>query len=130
MAYGGGVSGPEPASPAGAPGVDGCPDFHAAIELIGRRWNGVILQGLLGGPVRFADLTRRIAGITDAMLSQRLKELEAAGLVHRDVRHGPPVEVRYSLTAVGSSLAPVLESIAEWSVTWGSALSEGREEAG
>lgn len=80
--------------------------------------------------MRFADLTRRIAGITDAMLSQRLKELEAAGLVLRDVRHGPPVEVRYSLTAVGSSLAPVLESIAKWSVTWGSALSEGREEAG
>ena len=60
-----------------------CPAFHDAVELIGRRWNGLILRELLAGPRRFSQVRAGIPGITDAMLSQRLKELEAARLVKR-----------------------------------------------
>jgi DNA-binding HxlR family transcriptional regulator len=95
-----------------------CPDFHAAIELIGRRWTGVILQQLLGDALRFNELRERIPRITDAMLSQRLKELELAGVVERVVTVARPVEVRYALTSIGGRLGPVLDAVATWSVDW------------
>lgn len=108
-----------PSSPTATGGLSGsCPQFHEAIELIGRRWNGVILQHLLSGPLRFAEIAKRIPGITDAMLSQRLKELEGAGIVSRIVSVGRPVEVRYSPTAVGVGLVPVFDAIAAWSTDW------------
>lgn len=95
-----------------------CPEFHAAIELIGRRWAGVILQQLLGGALRFNELRERIPHITDAMLSQRLKELETAGIVERLVTIARPVEVRYTLTNIGDRLGPVLDAVASWSADW------------
>ncbi|MDX6257428.1 MAG: hypothetical protein QOJ11_3762 [Frankiales bacterium] len=104
-----------------------CPDFHAAIELIGRRWNGVILQQLLAGPLRFGELRELIPGITDAMLSQRLRELEAAALVGRTVTLGRPVEIRYLLTDIASRLAPVLDAVAAWSAEWAAETSGPRD---
>ncbi|MBL7502651.1 helix-turn-helix transcriptional regulator [Frankia sp. CNm7] len=94
------------------------PDFHTAIELIGRRWTGVILAELLAGPMRFSELRERIPRITDAMLSQRLKELEQAEVVERAVTVARPVEVRYALTAIGRRLEPVLDAVRAWSVDW------------
>jgi DNA-binding HxlR family transcriptional regulator len=98
--------------------VQHCPNFHAAIELIGRRWNGVILQRLLSGPLRFSEIPRGIPRLTDAMLSQRLRELEDAGVVERSVAGERPVQVTYALTPVGTRLAPVLLAVAEWSNEW------------
>ena len=102
--------------------VDGalgpCPRFHAAIELIGRRWNGVILQRLLDGPLRFSEVRRGVPGLTDAMLSQRLRELEDAGIVERTVGDQRPVLVTYGLTPVGHRLSPVLTAVAQWSLEW------------
>ncbi|WNV85658.1 helix-turn-helix domain-containing protein [Umezawaea sp. Da 62-37] len=96
-----------------------CPNFHAAVELIGRKWNGVILQQLLESPLRFLELRERIPRVTDAMLSQRLKELEAAAVVERVVTTtSRPVEVRYKLTAIGDRLAPVLDAVAAWGNEW------------
>jgi DNA-binding HxlR family transcriptional regulator len=95
-----------------------CPAFHEAVELIGRRWNGVILHELLGGPRRFSQLRAGIPEITDAMLSLRLKDLEAARIVVRDVSASRPGEVRYALDRAGCSLAPVLDAIAQWGEEW------------
>ena len=96
-----------------------CPNFHAAVELIGRKWNGVILLQLLGGPLRFLELRERIPRVTDAMLSQRLKELEAAAIVERVVTTATrPVEVRYLLTPIGDRLAPVLDAVSAWGNDW------------
>lgn len=95
-----------------------CPRFHAAIELIGRRWNGVILQRLLDGPLRFSEIRRGIPRLTDAMLSQRLRELEDAGIVERAVVDQRPVQVSYGLTPIGSRLGPVFSAVAEWSHEW------------
>jgi DNA-binding HxlR family transcriptional regulator len=94
------------------------PDFHTAIELIGRRWTGVILDQLRSGALRFNELRERIPRITDAMLSQRLKELELAGVVERVVTVARPVEVRYTLTGIGSRLGPVLDAVKAWSADW------------
>jgi DNA-binding HxlR family transcriptional regulator len=95
-----------------------CGYFHAAVELIGRRWNGAILQSLCAGPRRYADLKQLIGDISDTMLSQRLRELEAETLVVREVAAQPPVRVTYQLTPKGLALAPVLEAITAWGHTW------------
>jgi DNA-binding HxlR family transcriptional regulator len=104
-----------------------CPCFHAAIELLGRRWNGVIIDNLLAGPLRFSEFRESIPEITPAMLSQRLKELEGAKLVRRDVSATRPIEVRYALTEIGQRISTALDAVAEWSIDWSRAASPENE---
>lgn len=100
----------------GASGV--CPYFHAAIELIGKRWTGVILSCLTDGPLRFGELARAIPGLSDRLLSQRLRELESEGLVERTVEPGTPVKVTYALTAKGAELRPAIQELKQWANRW------------
>jgi DNA-binding HxlR family transcriptional regulator len=86
-----------------------------AFEFLGKRWNGVVLGVLSSGPAGFRELSRAIGGISDSVLSDRLADLVAAGLVARTVDEGPPVSVSYALTGRGRALIPALEQIALWS---------------
>lgn len=96
-----------------------CPHFHGAVELIGRRWSGAILYALAHqGPLRFAELGECVPGMSDRLLSARLKQLESAGLVEREVHDGPGVRVSYSLSRKGRSLKPVIDSIETWARRW------------
>jgi len=95
-----------------------CPLYHHAIELIGRRWSGAILQVMRGGLVRFNDLAAAIPGLSDRMLSERLKELEAAQILERRVIPATPVRVEYHLTAKGEALGDVLDAVAAWAHDW------------
>jgi DNA-binding HxlR family transcriptional regulator len=95
-----------------------CPHFHRAIELIGKRWTGAIVCALTEGPMRYGELGRAIPGLSDRLLSERLRELEEEGLVERVVEAGSPVRVTYSLTAVGQGLDPVLSELKEWARRW------------
>ncbi len=95
-----------------------CPRFHHAVELIGRRWTGAILRALLSGVSRFSDLTASIPGLSDRMLSERLKELESEGLVTRSVIPETPVRVVYHLTDKGRALSNVIESVSTWAEGW------------
>jgi len=95
-----------------------CPHFHAAIELIGKRWTGAILSCLTVGPQRFGELTRAVPGVSDRLLSRRLRELEEEGLVERDVESGAPVKVTYSLTEKGADLGPVIHELKLWATRW------------
>ena len=94
------------------------PDFHAAIELIGRRWAGAILWSLSERPHYFAELTASVPGLSDRLLSRRLRELESAGLVERSVSDGPPARVSYALTEKGRALEPALSELADWAGDW------------
>ncbi len=94
------------------------PEFHAAIELIGRRWAGAILWSLSERPHYFAELTASVPGLSDRLLSRRLRELESAGLVARTVSEGPPARVSYSLTEKGHAVEPVLSELATWAGDW------------
>jgi DNA-binding HxlR family transcriptional regulator len=85
-----------------------------AFDLLGKRWTGVLLGTLRGGPVGFRALARAVPGISDSVLSDRLGELAEAGLVARKVAEGPPVSVTYSLTEAGRALLPALEQIRLW----------------
>ncbi len=95
-----------------------CPHFHAAIELIGKRWTGAILCALTEGPLRFGELVKVVPGLSDRLLSQRLRELEEEGLVKRDVEPGSPVRVTYSLTERGAALRPAIAELATWARRW------------
>ncbi len=95
-----------------------CPHFHAAIELIGKRWTGAILCALTDGPQRFAELARAVPGLSDRLLSQRLRELEEEGLVERAVEAGTPVRVTYSLTEKGAELRPAIGELKSWAKRW------------
>jgi DNA-binding HxlR family transcriptional regulator len=95
-----------------------CPYYHHAVELIGRRWTGAILRAMLVGVSRFSDLTETIPGLSDRMLSERLKELEAEGLVLRSVIPETPVRIEYHLTEKGRSLESVVEAVSGWAEEW------------
>ncbi|MER8073751.1 helix-turn-helix domain-containing protein [Streptomyces sp. NPDC094034] len=85
-----------------------------AFDFLGKRWNGVLLGTLMPGPMGFADLKRSVAGISDSMLSDRLGALTAAKLIDRQVDPGPPISVRYKLTASGHALIPALDALTAW----------------
>ena len=95
-----------------------CPHFHHAIELIGKRWTGAIVVALSEGPMRYADIGKAVPGLSDRLLSQRLRELEDEGLVERVVESGTPVRVTYSLTEAGQQLDPVLTELKSWARRW------------
>lgn len=95
-----------------------CPKYEAAVEIIGKRWTGLILKALMPGKKRFKDIKDLIPSLSDRMLSERFKELEAAGIVERHVYPETPVRVEYELTEMGRSLQPALDELQKWAERW------------
>jgi DNA-binding HxlR family transcriptional regulator len=95
-----------------------CSQFHRAVELIGGRWTGAIINALLGGRARYGALRSAVTDISDRMLSERLRELEAEGIVARHVTPETPVRVEYELTEKGLALEKALRAIGAWAVEW------------
>jgi DNA-binding HxlR family transcriptional regulator len=85
-----------------------------AFRFLGKRWSGLILGNLTGGPLGFAEIGRRVEGIGDSVLAERLNELQEAGLIVRDVRPGPPVSVTYRLSVAGNELLPAMHELSVW----------------
>lgn len=95
---------------------DTCPNLQEAIELVGRRWTGSILVAASQGARRFGEYRAVIDGISDRLLSQRLKELERQGLIRRTVIPTTPVQIHYSLAPAGHALIDALQPLAKWSM--------------
>ena len=96
-----------------------CPRLHEAIELIGKRWTGAILVVLMrAGPLRFSEMAQAIPQLSDRLLSERMKELEARGIVERRVNPCAPARVEYELTPMGLELAPALQELKAWARRW------------
>ena len=95
-----------------------CPHFHEAVELIGRRWSGAILRSMLAGAQRFSEIGAPIPGLSDRLLSERLKEFEAAGLAKRSVVPETPIRVEYLLTEKGRALTPAVIELTAWAERW------------
>jgi DNA-binding HxlR family transcriptional regulator len=124
--------GQEPAHPSGAPGRASsgagpgsggrppcCPYYHEAVELIGRRWTGAIVSVLIHRTtLRFGEIAAAVPELSDRLLSERMKELEARGVVCRTVRPGRPVRVEYALTEMGRELAPAVRELERWAQRW------------
>lgn len=95
-----------------------CPLYHEAVELVGRRWTGAILRVLMDGSLRFSEIAQAVPELSDRLLSERMKELEARGMVERKVISGPPLRVEYSLSQMGRELEPALSELQHWATRW------------
>jgi DNA-binding HxlR family transcriptional regulator len=95
-----------------------CSAYHAAIELIGKRWTGAILFVLLDGPLRFSEVKVLVPDLSDRLLSERLKELEAEGIVERRPSESVPMRIEYVLTEKGRALEPAVRSLKVWARSW------------
>lgn len=91
-----------------------CPKFETAFELLGKRWTGLIIRVLLSGPKRFKDISDLIPSMSDRMLSERFKELEAAGILIRHVYPETPVRIEYELTEKGKGLETAMNELQKW----------------
>lgn len=95
-----------------------CPLYRQAIELIGRKWSGAIIRAMLAGATHFSEFSSVIPGVSDRLVSVRLKELEANGVVERIVIPDKPVRIQYRLTPKGEALGKVVVAITEWAEEW------------
>lgn len=100
------------------PVVQNCPRYEHAAQLLGKRWTGLLLNALMSGPRRFCELTTLVEGLSDRVLSDRLRELEVESVVQRVVYPQIPVRVEYQLTAKGYALKPVVDAIHAWAQEW------------
>jgi DNA-binding HxlR family transcriptional regulator len=98
--------------------IDLCPQVEGAFELLSRKWAGLLIHVLSAGPKHFSELRAAIPGVSARMLAARVKELETAGIVRREVQTRSPVRVLYSLTEKGRALIPVMAGIAGWARAW------------
>jgi DNA-binding HxlR family transcriptional regulator len=95
-----------------------CPKFENAFELLGKRWTGLIIRVLLSGSKRFKEISDHIPALSDRMLTERFKELEAAGIVVRRVYPETPVRIEYELTDKGHALEKVMDEVQVWADRW------------
>jgi DNA-binding HxlR family transcriptional regulator len=95
-----------------------CSKYQKTVEVLGKRWTPLILRALIDHPRRFSEIHGYVEGISDRLLSERLQELEAEGIVERRVLSGRPVTVEYGLTERGADLRPVLEALQVWADRW------------
>jgi DNA-binding HxlR family transcriptional regulator len=95
-----------------------CPRYEHAMQILGKRWTGLLLNALMEGPRRFCELTAVVERLSDRVLSDRLRELETEGIVSRVVYPQIPVRVEYQLTEKGHALKPVIDAIHAWAERW------------
>lgn len=95
-----------------------CEHYQRAAEIVGKRWNPQIVQVLLRGSSRYRDVKAAVPGISDHILSDRLKSLEAQGIVRREVATDTPIRISYELTEMGEGLAEAIGALAEWAEQW------------
>ncbi|QAT40440.1 helix-turn-helix domain-containing protein [Clostridium sp. JN-9] len=95
-----------------------CPRFEKAFKLLGKKWNGLIIRVLLNGPKRFSEIKELIPELSDRVLTERFKELEAEGIIERNVFPETPVRVEYEITQKGKELEYAMEEIQKWAEKW------------
>lgn len=95
-----------------------CPKFKQAFDLLGKRWSGLILRTLCGGPKRFSEIAAIIPDMSERMLSERFRELETVGIVKRTVYPDTPIRIEYDLTDKGKAVQPVVEAVQTWADDW------------
>jgi DNA-binding HxlR family transcriptional regulator len=96
-----------------------CRRFETSVETVGKRWSPGILLAIARGARRFSEIIAAVPGLSDRLLSQRVKELEASGLLRREVIASTPVQIRYHLTARGNELLEAMQPLVAWGQRWG-----------
>ncbi|HZG83450.1 winged helix-turn-helix transcriptional regulator [Paenibacillus sp.] len=104
-----------------------CPRFEKSMQIIGKRWSGLIVHQLMQGPQRFCRIEAALPNLSGRVLSERLKELEQEGIIRRSVYPETPVRIEYSLTDKGLALAPVFREVQKWASEWVEAPAAAEE---
>ena len=94
--------------------LEACQYVERVFTVLGKRWTGLLIDLLLQRPARFSELARAVPALSQRVLGERLRELEATGLVERSVDPGPPITVTYALTPAGQDLGPAMSALREW----------------
>lgn len=102
-----------------------CP-VETTLRLIGNKWEVLVLRDLMPGTKRFGELKQSIGGISQKVLTSKLREMEADGLVERHVFAEVPPRVEYSLTPLGRTLKPVLDAMEQWGTAYKKRNAAGR----
>jgi DNA-binding HxlR family transcriptional regulator len=102
-----------------------CP-VETTLRLIGNKWEVLVLRDLMPGTKRFGELKQSIGGISQKVLTSKLREMEADGLVERHVFAEVPPRVEYSLTPLGRTLKPVLDAMEQWGTAYKKRIAAGR----
>jgi len=92
--------------------------IERTLEVIGSKWTTLVVRELLGGTKRFGEMRERLTGISPKTLTDRLRDLEAHGLVTRTVYPEVPPRVEYTLTEKGRALRPIFEAMSAWGERW------------
>jgi DNA-binding HxlR family transcriptional regulator len=95
-----------------------CPIYASLFDLLSRRWMGIVLRVLMSGPHRFSEILAVVPGLSDPLLTQRLRELQAKKIVDRRVYPSSPVRVEYELTDAGRDLETALRALSAWADKW------------
>jgi len=95
-----------------------CPQYASLMDLLSRRWMGIILRVLMSGPHRFSEILAAVPGLSDPLLTQRLREMESKELLERRVFPTSPVRVEYELTEAGRDLERAVRVLSEWAEKW------------
>jgi DNA-binding HxlR family transcriptional regulator len=106
--------------------IRGCPT-NQLLDRLSDKWVSLVVAALSGGPMRYSDLTRKIAGVSPKMLTQTVRALERDGILVRTVTPSVPVRVDYELTPLGHSLAVLLTAVKDWAETHIEEVHEARE---
>lgn len=106
--------------------IKGCPT-NQLLDRLSDKWVSLVVAALSGGPMRYSDLTRKIAGVSPKMLTQTVRALERDGILVRTVTPSVPVRVDYELTPLGHSLAVLLTAVKDWAETHIEEVHEARE---
>ncbi|WP_020136012.1 winged helix-turn-helix transcriptional regulator [Streptomyces sp. 351MFTsu5.1] len=106
--------------------IKGCPT-NQLLDRLSDKWVSLVVAALSGGPMRYSDLSRKIAGVSPKMLTQTLRTLERDGILTRTITPSVPVRVDYALTPLGSSLAGLLTAVKTWAETHIEEVHEARD---
>ncbi|GAB4085611.1 hypothetical protein GCM10028784_22410 [Myceligenerans cantabricum] len=121
-------TGPSPREPVRR-ATRACP-VEVAIAVVGGAWKMTVVKNLLDGPVRFGALHRAVGPVTPRVLTRQLRDLEADGVVHREIYPEVPPRVEYSLTPLGESLADLVRDLDAWGAQYAERLSGAQGEPG
>jgi DNA-binding HxlR family transcriptional regulator len=91
-----------------------CTNFHNSIEFLGKRWMGIVIYTLLDGPKRYNEIISSISGISDRLLTERLRDLEKEGLIVKNIINNSPKKFEYELTSAGKELEEVIHVLINW----------------
>lgn len=102
--------------------------YRRVLEIISNKWSALVIYALEDGTKRYAEVLRRIEGVTQKMLTQTLRQLERDGLVRRESYHSAAPFVEYTLTPLGQTLLPAMQALKQWTREHYSSVEQARQE--